>query len=84
MAKSKNDHQFVGTYQVDDGYAGGSRPRNFVIDEYEIEDDMTEDDLRNLFIECAQSDFEHNISFCCQNEDEFVEWAKDKIRRMEE
>lgn len=72
--------KFEGIYQVEDGYAGGARPQYFTIDDSDIEDDMSESDLEELFEEFAQDDFEDKISFCTQNGYEFVEWAKKVIK----
>ena len=41
--------KFKGMYYVDDGYIGKSRPHYFEIDDFEIEGDMTDGDLEELY-----------------------------------
>jgi hypothetical protein len=72
--------RFEGTYEVEDDYVGKSRPHHFDIDEYDIEDDMTDDDIEQLYEDFAQADFEQNVSFRLCDVGEFVEWAKERIR----
>lgn len=72
--------KFQCTYEVDDGYAGGSRPKHFSIDESDIEEDMTENELRILFENEMRNDFEQRVSPFQKNEDEFVEWAKERLK----
>lgn len=40
---------FTGIYEVADGYVGKGRPQKFTIDGTMIENDFTEDDLKELF-----------------------------------
>ncbi len=72
--------RFEGAYEVEDGYVGKSRPHYFDIDEYDIEDDMSDGDLMQLYEDTAQADFEQNVSFRLYDVEEFVEWAKERIR----
>ena len=74
-----SDDKFQGRYQVDDGYAGGSRPQHFTVNEWELEDDMTDADLERLYEELAEDHFRENISFSLSRSADFVEWAKKKL-----
>lgn len=69
--------KFKATYQVEDGYAGGSRPRHFDISADDIEDDMNEEDLKIMFDDLMYSDFNDNIyPYPVQrSRDEFVKWG---------
>lgn len=70
---------FKARYEVDDGYVGGARPQHVTIDESDIEEDMGEGELRELYQDYVEEDFRQRISAYGQNEDEFVAWAKQII-----
>ena len=70
---------FKGCYEAEDGYVGGSRPHYFRIREADIEEDMEEETLRNLFQDEMHSAFEQSIIPYGKNEDEFVKWAQEMI-----
>ena len=63
------------TYEVDDGYVGGSRPQGLTISAAEFDADDTEATLRQLFREIVEEDFRQNISWYSSDEDRFIEWA---------
>lgn len=48
------------TWEVDDGYCGGSRPQELTIDDYEVEG-MDENEKRSYIEDCVQDAFEQNI-----------------------
>ncbi len=73
--------KFKAIYDVSDGYVGKSRPKYFTIAEGELDNDMTEDELRELFQQSMQNNFEQDITPYQQNEDEFVEWAKNILAK---
>ena len=82
-----SDDRFECSYEVNDGYVGGGRPLYFTIHESDIEDDiedMEEDDLSELFDEAMQEEFDNNIGPGEINKESFIEWAKDKIDKMNE
>ena len=54
---------FEAEYEVEDGYVTGSRPQVFSIDESDIETDMGEDELRELYYDMIQNDFEQRITW---------------------
>jgi hypothetical protein len=64
------------TWEVDDGYVGKSRPQQCFIEENDIEEDMTEEDLRELFSTVIQDSFEQKVNPVSDDESEFLEWAK--------
>lgn len=72
---------FQGRYQVQDGYAGGSRPQHVTIDAGDIEDDATDDELIRFYEDSIQDHFEKNISPGIQRTDEFVSWAREQLAK---
>ncbi len=68
---------FRGRYDVEDGYAGRSRPQDFQINSFDIESDMDGADLENLFDEIMQEEFKQTITPYALNKDEFVKWAEE-------
>ncbi len=75
---------FKAIYQADDGYCGGSRPQSFKISRDEIEDDMTRDDLTEMFEDMVQDDFEQKVRPSEGNYEEFIEWALEIIENRED
>ena len=71
-----SNRRFPGRYELEDGYVGGSRTQRFSVGEDELDDDMTENDLRTLFYNMAEEHMHQNIGIAGLNEDEFVEWAQ--------
>ncbi len=67
--------KFEASYEIEDGYAGRSRPQSFCIDPQDIMEDMDEEDLREMYRDMVQEDFQQKIAPFGTNEDEFVEWA---------
>ena len=79
---SKPD-QFKGSYEVEDGYVGKSRPKYFSVSALDLADDMTDDELRDLYSEAADEHFRQCVTFALSKEDEFVEWAREQINRSQ-
>ncbi|MCK5343287.1 MAG: hypothetical protein KAR20_07775 [Candidatus Heimdallarchaeota archaeon] len=52
------------TWEVEDGYCGGSRPHTTEVDDDELAECETEEERENLIIDYIQEDFEQNISWC--------------------
>lgn len=69
---------FKAKYEVDDGYAGGSRPQGFSIGagDVEFDPDITDEKLADLFYEMVDEDMKQRISACNVNVDEFIAWAR--------
>lgn len=60
-------------WQLDDGYAGGSRPQKTVVDiDKEDYNEMTEHDFEEFIENKAAEDFENKITFFIDN------WGSDK------
>jgi hypothetical protein len=74
-----SDDKFEVTWEADDGYTGGSRPQTFDIDAFELDDCESVADLRRIFWDCVQADFERRVNAVSEDEDAFIEWAKQKI-----
>jgi hypothetical protein len=66
---------FTAQYEVGDGYCGGSRPQTFKIHYSDIDEDMTQQDIKELYHDMIQNDFEENIFPEAEKVDEFVKWA---------
>lgn len=60
------------TYQVDDGYIGGSRPQRMSIDIDELPDDSDMSDVRDYVERAIQEDFNQKISWSCESLDDVV------------
>ena len=71
--------KFNGVYEINDGYAGKSRPQSFSVSSEEIEDDMAEDAIRELYASLAEADFQERITVSVSREDAFVSWALEQI-----
>ena len=72
--------KFQGKYEVSDGYVGGSRPKYFSVFADDLEDDMTDDALENLYEESAYEHFLGNVNCDTYRKDEFIAWAKEVIK----
>jgi len=68
---------FYVEWGVEDGYTGKARTHHFDISSDDIDQDMSEEDLRRLFQDSLQEEFDQRISFYSPDEDAFVEWAGD-------
>lgn len=69
---------FCATYEIEDGYAGGARPQRFAVRPDDIEEDMSEGDLRDLLIEMAEEDMRQktNVAISDRDFESFLEWAR--------
>lgn len=74
--------EFICNYEVDDGYVEKSISQSFSIEYWQLEDDMDESDLSDLFDECMKRDFEELISPYEKNKEDFIKWAKKQIEEM--
>lgn len=72
------DTRFEATYEAEDGYAGGSRPQHFEIRPEDVEEDMDDAALTELFEAQMQEHFQQNIypTKYQSSLDEFIDWAK--------
>lgn len=75
------EDQFNVTYEIDDGYVGGHRPQHFPIYASDLEDDMSDKDLSNLFNELMEDDMASRVSAYSKMEDDFIAWAKEQISK---
>lgn len=71
-------NEFRGEYSIE-GAGPDSSVVSFRIPEREIEDDATEDDLREVFEQSMQHHFELNIYPYEENLSEFITWARGTI-----
>lgn len=76
--------KFNGAYEINDGYAGKSRPQSFSVSSNEIDDDMTEDEIRELYANLAEADFQARITVSVSREDAFVSWALEQLEARQE
>lgn len=59
-------------WEVEDGYAGGSRPQIFTIDPDDFDDDADEREISERLMEIVQDEFEQRISWFMKNESEVI------------
>lgn len=71
--------RFKARYQAQDGYAGGAKPKFVTIDEQDILNCDTEDEMREIYDEAIYAHFQENVTPCGENEDEFLAWARERI-----
>jgi hypothetical protein len=67
------------TYEAEDGYVGSRRPLSFNIFEYDLWDDMKDEDIEELFYVAIQEDFEQRVSPASDDLNDFKAWAKERI-----
>lgn len=72
-------NKFEAMYQVQDGFVGKDRPRTFNIDHSDIEEGASIEELKDLYYDMVQNDFEQNISPGAERMDEFLAWAEKVI-----
>jgi hypothetical protein len=70
---------FEVTYEVADGYVGGARPLHFWINEDDLEEDMTDKAISDLFYEMLEEDFRKRVSADSPDLERFTAWAKEVI-----
>ncbi len=58
------------TWEVEDGYAGKSRPHFINIPDEEIEKCKTLEEKNEFIYQCIQDEFDQTISFCITNREE--------------
>ncbi len=73
---------FKVTYEVNDGYVGGSRPQSFRIHEgdYEFSPDSTDEQLLEVFYGAIDEDMRQKVSPHNVNESDFLVWAREQIK----
>lgn len=73
---------FKARYEVNDGYAGGSRPQSFKIREgdYFFGENPTDDQILEVLYGAVEEDMHQKIGFHKVNESEFIEWAREQIK----
>ena len=79
-----NQDTFECEYEVEDNYVGPSRPHYFRIHGSDLDEDMTENDLVNLFEERMQEAFEQKLCPYGKNQDDFMDWALEVIETLKE
>jgi len=52
------------TWEIEDGYCGGSRPQTTEVPDDELDECETESDCQTLIDEYVQADFENTVSWC--------------------
>lgn len=70
---------FEGTYEVDDGYVSKGRPKPFEIDADDLDDDMTDDEIVELYETTAREAFEQEVTWYAKDGDEFLAWAREQL-----
>ena len=73
------ESHFKATYTAADGYVGKARPLYFSIYSGELEEDMDENDLIDLFENSMQDHFEQTVYPHSSDCDSFVAWARQQL-----
>ena len=75
------ENAFEAQYQVEDGYVTGERQQTFEIYSEDLEDDASDDALKEFYEKAINEDFRESgrIYPSSRRQDEFVEWAKAQI-----
>ena len=79
-------NSFKVEWEVEDGYVGPSRPQRFKVfaDDIFLSSDMNEEDIINELDFLVDIDFKNKISYTVTNQDEFIEWMKERIKEVKE
>jgi len=75
--------KFKARYQVNDGYAGPARPQHFTIDSGDLNEDMSDEDLKTFYEEMVEEDFSQRITPYAERTTEFVVWAREQLTKRE-
>jgi hypothetical protein len=59
-------------WEVEDGYVGGSRPQRTHVPLADFDEEMDDGDIANMIEDYVRADFEQNISWEINNEDEAI------------
>jgi hypothetical protein len=73
------DLRFKAAYSVADGYVGKERPLYFSISAGELEEDMDDEDLVDLFEDSMQAHFEQSVHPESSDRDAFIVWARHQL-----
>jgi hypothetical protein len=73
------DSRFKVNYSAADGYVGKARPLYFSISAGELEEDMDDEDLVDLFEDSMQAHFEQSVHPESSDRDAFIEWARQQL-----
>jgi hypothetical protein len=75
------ENAFEAQYQVEDGYVTAERRQTFEIYSEDLEDDASDDALKEFYEKAINEDFRESgrIYPSSRRQDEFVEWAKAQI-----
>lgn len=84
MSRRDNSTEFEVSWEAEDGYCGGGRPQQFTIDVDSFCKEDSEDDLRRLFNDELERDFNEKCHAVSEDEGAFVEWAKERQEEMED
>lgn len=75
-----HNDEFEIQYEVDDGYVG-SRPQTVTIGDYDVLD-LDENELKRLFWDTIEDDFQQKCRPYSDQESEFVAWAKERQEEL--
>lgn len=74
--------KFKASYEINDGYAGRSRPQNFTINAGDIEEDMSDDDLLAFYEEACEEHMRERIGITTMKHEQFLAWARAQIEAL--
>lgn len=75
---------FEACYQVEDGYVGKYRPKTFKIHAGHLEEDMSDEEIENFYLDEVMSHFNQNIYPSAERKEEFIQWAREQISNRSE
>lgn len=79
--------RFQGQFEVEDGYAGGSRPQFFNVElsdaEYELPPNPSDGQIEDWYYEQARYAFEQKIGFYTKNNAELIAAVRDVLSQQE-
>jgi len=76
-----SNDKFKLRYEIEDGYVGGSRPQYVDIYAEDFEDDMDEEDIREMIEDLAHEDMIERVSATVNNLGEAVAWVSEILNR---
>lgn len=80
-------NSYTASWQVEDGYAGPSRPQTTEISDDIVEDHMSDSDLETALHREVRDAFNAEIDFFISNEDDALAWmreCRDTLKKLED
>ena len=76
--------RFSGTYEIEDGYVGKSRPQTFQVTDADVclyvTQDSTDEEIIEAYEQMATRHFQEHILIFTSKEQEFLEFARSALK----